>query len=77
MIHGTDPFKGEQEPVVEYARKHLENQGYDYIILGHRHIAVDYPLNQNTRLIILGDWLSHFTYAVFDGNSLELKSLTP
>jgi UDP-2,3-diacylglucosamine hydrolase len=77
LIHGTDPFKEENEAVVQFARKHLLNQGYDYIILGHRHVPVDFALDPDTRLIILGDWLNHFTYAVFDGTTLELKNLTP
>ena len=73
MIHGVAPFKGEKEPMVQYARKYFGNQGYDYLVFGHRHCMVDYPLNEITHLIILGDWLSHFSYAVFDGNKLELK----
>lgn len=75
ILHGEDPFKGEEEPLIQYSRKHLENQGYDYLIFGHRHCPVDYPLNKYTRLIILGDWLNHFSYAVFDGEKLELKHI--
>ena len=73
MVHGEDPFMGEKEPLVHFARKYLEDQGYDYLIFGHRHCPVDYALTPHSRLIILGDWLTHFTYAVFDGESLELK----
>ncbi len=74
MIHGVDPFLGNDEPVVKFALKHFSDQGYDYIILGHRHVPVDYQLTEDTRLIILGDWMTHFTYAVFDGTELELKA---
>lgn len=73
VIHGVDPFRGEEEPIVQYSRKHLENQEYDYLVFGHRHCPVDYPFNDRTRLFILGDWLTHFSYAVFDGDHLELK----
>ncbi len=73
MIHGVDPFLGKDEPVVKFALKHLSDQGYDFIILGHRHVPVDYQLTEDTRLVILGDWMTHFTYAVFDGVTLSLK----
>lgn len=74
MMHGDLPFKGEKEPIVEYSRKYLESEGYDYLIFGHRHCPVDYPLNDRTRLVILGDWLTHFSYAVYDGETLKLKA---
>jgi UDP-2,3-diacylglucosamine hydrolase len=75
QIHGVDPFKGENEPIVQYSRKYLESGGYDFLVFGHRHCPVDFPLNTQTRLFILGDWMSIFSYAVFDGKTLELKYL--
>lgn len=50
-----------------------ENEDIDYLIFGHRHIPLNHQLKPGTYLIILGDWISNFTYAVFDGNSVELK----
>lgn len=50
-----------------------ENPGLDYIVMGHHHIVVDTPLaGGHTRLIVLGDWISNDTYAVFDGDSMRL-----
>ena len=46
-------------------------QGFDYLILGHYHQAVDKSV-ENGKLLILGDWLSFFTYGYFDGNELSL-----
>ena len=51
-----------------HAQKQLD-QGYDYFITGHYHQAKDLPLNGG-KLIILGDWLSFFSYAKFDGYDL-------
>jgi UDP-2,3-diacylglucosamine hydrolase len=34
---------------------------------------MDIPLNKNSKYINTGDWISYFTYAVFDGENLELK----
>ena len=45
----------------------------DYLIYGHYHYPLDIPLNDHSRQVVLGDWLTHFTYAVFDGERLELK----
>ncbi|MCK5764521.1 MAG: UDP-2,3-diacylglucosamine diphosphatase [Bacteroidales bacterium] len=44
----------------------------DYLIFGHRHLPVQVDLNDKTQLIILGDWITNFTYAVFDGEELRL-----
>lgn len=43
-----------------------------YIIIGHLHIALDRPVGEHCRLIILGNWINRSTYAVFDGSSLSL-----
>ena len=36
----------------------------------------DFLLNEKSRYINLGDWIRYFSYAVFDGNNLELKYYT-
>ena len=51
-----------------------KEKNIDFFIFGHRHLAIDYRLNAGSRYINLGDWIRYFTYAVFDGNNLELKS---
>lgn len=44
-----------------------------YIIIGHHHVALDEPINDHCRLVILGNWINRSTYAVFENNKLELK----
>jgi UDP-2,3-diacylglucosamine hydrolase len=64
----------EKEMLYIYCQKKLEKQAdIDYFIFGHRHVPIDCSLNEKSRLIILGDWVINFTYAVFDGENLELK----
>ncbi|HMM10621.1 MAG TPA: UDP-2,3-diacylglucosamine diphosphatase [Bacteroidales bacterium] len=46
----------------------------DYFVFGHRHTPIKYPLPGKAVMVILGDWVSHFTYAVFDGETVELLS---
>lgn len=49
------------------------NPGLDYIVLGHHHMAIDSALpGTDTRLVVLGDWISNDTYAVFDGARMQL-----
>ena len=72
-----DDFRGEEnEMLVQHARQLLKNKHFDYLIFGHRHVAVDYPLGQNSRYVNLGDWINHYTYGEFDGSDFELKKYT-
>lgn len=67
-------FLGEEnEWLVIYSREKLEEQHRDFFIYGHRHLPMDIKLNENSKYINLGDWIHHFTYAVFDGENVELK----
>ena len=43
-------------------------------MVGHRHLAFDFRLNDTCRYINLGDWIHYYTYAVFDGNNFQLRS---
>jgi len=70
------PFKGENEWLVIYSRELLLTQHYDFMIYGHRHLAIEYLLGENTKFIILGDWMKQFTYAVFHEENLTLKKFT-
>jgi UDP-2,3-diacylglucosamine hydrolase len=67
-------FEGEdKEWLVIYCKETLQKHLYNYFIFGHRHLPLDIKLNEESRYINLGDWIRYFTYAEFDGNTLELK----
>ena len=72
------PYQGEdKEPLVIYAKQYLkEHPGVDYFIFGHRHIELDLALSHQTRVIILGDWIKQFTYAVYNGEQLYFENYT-
>jgi UDP-2,3-diacylglucosamine hydrolase len=75
LLNGTheEQFLGEEkEWLIGYCRAILSNEHADYFIFGHRHLALDYTLNDKSRYINLGDWLTLYTYATFDGNNAEL-----
>lgn len=70
-----EQFMGDdKEWLVTYSRQILKQTHYDYFIFGHRHLPIDFNLNGNSRYINLGDWIRYYTYAVFDGNELYLKT---
>lgn len=56
----------------------------DFFVFGHRHLPIDYRLLPaealakegitEARYINLGDWIRYYTYAVFDGDKMELRS---
>jgi UDP-2,3-diacylglucosamine hydrolase len=69
-----EPFLGQdKEWLIVYSRNLLRKKHYDYFIFGHRHLVLDIQLNNNSRFINLGDWLTSFTYAEFDGETFEIK----
>ncbi|MGL6128025.1 MAG: UDP-2,3-diacylglucosamine diphosphatase, partial [Chryseobacterium artocarpi] len=47
-------------------------QKIDYFVYGHRHLPMVLDLGQNSKYINLGDWISYFTYGVFE-KDFELK----
>jgi UDP-2,3-diacylglucosamine hydrolase len=74
LLHPA-PYLGEnREHLVIYAKQYIrQHPETDYLILGHRHIMLDLMLNHKSRMMIIGDWLKHFSYAVFDGKKLTLE----
>lgn len=50
-----------------------QGQEIDYFVMGHWHIMKNIELQGKSRFIFLGDWISYFSYGVFDGESFELK----
>lgn len=67
-------FRGEDgEWLVTYSKDVLKKEHFDYFIFGHRHLPLDIKLSETSRYVNLGEWVNHFTYAVFDGKNLELK----
>ena len=69
---GEMPYQGEdKEGLVLYAKDYLKSHPeVNFFIFGHRHIDLDLMLSRETRLLILGEWITLFTYAVWDGEYL-------
>ena len=76
--NSTPRFEGEsREPLIAFSRSYQAahpEEKIDYFVFGHRHIMLDMPLTPaHGQIIILGDWIHHFSYGVFDGHEFSLK----
>ncbi len=77
LISGDDDVKflgEENEWLVLYCKKKLTEKHYDFFIFGHRHLPLEISISNNSKYINTGDWVSYFTYAVFEGEQLVLKT---
>ncbi len=75
-VGGIEPaYMGEEkEYLVCFSKDYIKtHDNIDYFLFGHRHIALDLILSKKSRMLILGDWIRLFTYAVYDGEHLFLE----
>ena len=73
---GREPeYMGEhEEPLVLYTKDYLKTHpDINFFVYGHRHIMLDLMLSRSARILILGDWIHEFSYAVFDGENMFLE----
>ena len=74
LVNPTGYFGEDKEHLVLYAKKYItQHPETDYLIFGHRHIMLDLMLSHKSRMMIIGDWLQYFSFAVFDGENLSLE----
>lgn len=74
---GGDPgYLGEdKEFQVLFAKEYLRSHpDINFFIFGHRHIELDLMLTRHCRCLILGDWISQYTYAVWDGTTMLMDN---
>lgn len=71
----------EKEWLVQYCKDELANAHFDHMVFGHRHLPIDMEVQPAKmpdakqampRYINLGDWISYYTYATFDGHEMKL-----
>ncbi len=70
----SDPaFNPADDTMIRFARETLETDpSIDFFVFGHRHVMFDEKIGPHTRAVILGDWLTNFSYGVFDGSKFAL-----
>ncbi|MGP1446764.1 MAG: UDP-2,3-diacylglucosamine diphosphatase [Candidatus Limimorpha sp.] len=65
------------EELSQYKYVETELQAHpdiDYAVFGHVHCPIERMMNTRTKFVFLGDWISYFSYAVFDGENLVLTT---
>lgn len=78
LISGKEDIKflgEENEWLVQYCKKKLTQKHYNFFVFGHRHLPLEITISEKSKYINTGDWISHYTYAVFEGENLTLKSV--
>ena len=71
--NGQAYFGDDKEALVLHSKSILEKEHVDFFIFGHRHLALDMKLNETSRYVDLGDWITINSYGVLDGKNFELK----
>ncbi len=69
VFHGLD-----KEWLVLYSKRQLETNHFDFFVYGHRHLPVEVDLSPTSKYFNLGDWITHFSYGVFDGQNFKLEN---
>ena len=78
MISGVEDMKflGEdKEFLIIYSKEKLKSENLDYFVYGHRHLPMIIDLKvdgKEAKHVNLGDWISYFTYGVFDGEEFKI-----
>ena len=69
------PYMGEnREHLVLYTKEYIKTHpNVDYFIYGHRHVEIDLQLSKKVRMMVLGDWITQFSYVVWDGEHLFMS----
>ena len=78
MISGEEDFKfwgEENEWLVQYCKKKLQENHYDYFVFGHRHLPLEIKLQESSTYFNLGDWIKHFTFGVFEETHFSLSKI--
>ena len=65
----------EHEWLWHYCEEQEAQQHRNYYLFGHRHLVLDIPVKGGkSRYLNLGEWFEACTYAVCDGNTVELRA---
>jgi UDP-2,3-diacylglucosamine hydrolase len=78
LISGDEDLKfmgNDNEWLTQYAHRKLKDKHFDYFVFGHRHLPLEVPLNSKSIYFNLGDWITHYTYGIFDGETFMLNKL--
>ena len=67
-----DQLYGENEWLLQYARSVEAKEHFDYFIFGHRHIAMEQSISEQSSYINLGEWVYESHYCVVEDGRARL-----
>lgn len=72
---GYVPKEGAGDALAEFSEgwNASHSEKVDYFVFGHQHVVEDRRLADGARMVILGDWISKFSYGVWDGEKFSLE----
>lgn len=68
----------DKEGIVQYCRKRLETEPFDFCVFGHRHTPITRTITVGSRsaqYVNVGEWIDHRNYAVYRDGVLRLCDL--
>ncbi|MDD4819605.1 MAG: UDP-2,3-diacylglucosamine diphosphatase [Flavobacteriales bacterium] len=75
---GDSIYMGDdKEWIYLFCKETEEKEHYDYYVFGHRHLLIDKKIGNDARYVNLGDWLTFYTYGVWNGQTFEIKNYLP
>ena len=74
-LHNKDDqhHHGEKEMIFQFCQEQQKNKHRDLYLFGHRHLPMEMHLINDGKYVNLGEWIQHFTYGEYDGDSFSLK----
>ncbi len=73
-LRKDESFQGkEKEWIYLHCCEIEQRQHHDFYVFGHRHLPLDLPVQEHSRYINIGEWLTHNTYGVFDGFDMTIQ----
>ncbi len=65
---------GKSDGMRDFAQSKIENEGFDFVIMGHRHIAEISPF-QGGKYVNIGEWLKSPSFGRFDGKDMYIEKV--
>ncbi len=70
-----ESYQGEErEWLVQFCKKVLTKEHFDYFVFGHRHLPLEVGVGEHSTYINLGEWINHYTYLEVSADATVLKT---
>lgn len=68
-----EPFSGENERILQYAKDLHTSTPHDAYVFGHRHLKLEIPMDEHAVYYNLGEWVTSSPYLAVSSESIKLK----